>query len=179
MKEDDVMYFHTISELQSSVENDLQTLRKKSTEYSEAIGDKLRSGATASDSAEMAELKEKLEGPADPKKKKPIKKKDQKANWYDLGHVAVYDGIGPKGELEIYFKALEELKSKIERLEKIKTSIEDMISKGVKRELGCMALLNHDLTLQISFISARPPKAKFSYKSIFNVPGELTHEINV
>ena len=179
MKEDDVMYFHTISELQSSVENDLKTLKKKSGEYSEAIGEKLRSGNTASDSAEMAELKEKLEGPIDPKKKKPIKKKDQKANWYDLGHISVYDGIGPKGELEIYFKALEELKSKIERLEKIKTAVDDLISKGVKRELGCMVLLNHDLTLQISFITARQPKAKFTYKSIFNVPGELIHEIKI
>ena len=179
MKENDVMYFHTISELQTSVENDLKILKKKSGEYSEAIGEKLRSGNTASDSAEMAELKEKLEGPVDPKKKKPVKKKDQKANWYDLGHISVYDGIGPKGELEIYFKALEELKSKIERLEKIKTAIDDLISKGVKRELGCMALLNHDLTLQISFITARQPKTKFTYKSIFNVPGELIHEIKI
>lgn len=179
MKEDDVMYFHTISELQSSVENDLKTLKKKSGEYSEAIGEKLRSGNTASDSAEMAELKEKFEGPVDPKKKKPIKKKDQKANWYDLGHISVYDGIGQKGELEIYFKALEELKSKVERLEKIKEAIDNLISKGVKRELGCMALLNHDLTLQVSFITARPPKAKFTYKSIFNVPGELIHEIKI
>jgi len=179
MKEDDVMYFHTISELQSSVENDLKTLKKKSGEYSEAIGEKLRSGNTTSDATEMAELKEKLEGTIDPKKKKPVKKKDQKANWYDLGHISVYDGIGTKGELEIYFKALEELKSKIERLEKIKEAVDDMIAKGVKKELGCMALLNHDLTLQISFISARPPKAKFSYKSIFNVPGELIHEIKI
>jgi len=179
MKEDDVMYFHTISELQSSVENDLKTLKKKSVEYSEAIGEKLRSGNTTSDSAEMAELKEKLEGPIDPKKKKPVKKKDQKTNWYDLGHISVYDGIGTKGELEIYFKALEELKSKIERLEKIKEAIDDLISKGVKRELGCMAVLNHDLTLQISFVASRPPKTKFSYKSIFNVPGEIIHEIKI
>ena len=96
-----------------------------------------------------------------------------------MGHISVYDGIGPKGELEIYFKALEELKSKIERLEKIKAAIDDLIAKGVKRELGCMALLNHDLTLQISFITARQPKAKFTYKSIFNVPGELIHEIKI
>ena len=173
MKEDDVMYFHTITELQSSVENDLQVLKKKSGEYSESIGEKLRSGNTANDQAEMAELKEKLEGPVDPKKKKPVKKKDQKTNWYDMGHISVYDGIGTKGELEIYFKALEELKSKIERLEKIKQAIDDMISRGVKRELGCMAVLNHDLTLQISFITARESKAKFSYKSIFNVPIEV------
>ena len=179
MKEDDVMYFRTISELQSSVENDLQVLKKKSVEYSESIGEKLRSTNTANDPTEMADLKEKLEGPIDPKKKKPVKKKDQKTNWYDLGHISVYDGIGIKGELEIYFKALEELKSKIERLEKIKQAIDDMISRGVKRELGCMALLNHDLTLQISFIAAKESKVKFSYKSIFNLPVEVIHEIKI
>lgn len=179
MKEDDVMHFHTISELQSSVENDLQVLKKKSGEYSESIGEKLRSGSTDNGSSEMAELKEKLEGPVDPKKKKTVKKRDQKTNWYDLGHISVYNGIGTKGELEIYFKAWEELKSKIERLEKIKEAINDMISKGVKMELGCITLLNHDLTLQISFTTAMQPKAKFSYKSIFNVPGELVHEIKI
>ena len=179
MKEDDIMYFHTIAELQSSVENDLQALKKKSGEYSESIGEKLRSENTTSDSTEMAELKEKLEGTIDPKKKKPIKKKDQKTNWYELGPISVYDGIGTKGELEIYFKGLTELKSKIERLEKIKETIDDIISKGVKRDLGCIALLNHDLSLQISFTKARQPNAKFSYKSIFTLPNEVIHEIKV
>ena len=174
-----VTQYHTISDLQSSLASDLQILKKKSEEYSEIIGEKLRSTNTADDSTEMVELKEKLEGPADPKKKKIVKKKDQKTNWYDLGAISLYDGIGAKGELEIYFKALEEMKSRIEKLEKIKEAVDDLISKGVKRELGCTALLNHDLVLQISFIKAGQPKAKFSYKSIFNLPGEIIHEIRI
>ncbi len=178
MKEE-IMQFHTIGELQSSITNHLQILKKKSEEYSELIGEKLRSQNTTNDSTEMAELKEKLEGPADPKKKKPVKKKDQKTNWYDMGPIWVYDGVGTKGELEMYFKALEDMKSRIEKLEKIKGAVDDLISKGVKRELGCTALLNHDLVLQISFIKAGQPKAKFSYKSIFNLPGEIIHEIRI
>lgn len=173
------MQFQTIGELQSSLASNLQALKKKSEEYSELIGEKLRSQNTTNDSTEMAELKEKIEGPADPKKKKTVKKKDQKTNWYDLGPVWVYDGVGTKGDLEIYFRALEEMKSKIEKLEKIKGAVDDLISKGVKRELGCTAFLNHDSVLQISFIKAGQPKAKFSYKSIFNLPGEIVHEIRI
>lgn len=176
---DDIMHFHTIEELQSYLASNLKTLKKKSEEYSEVIGEKIRFENAPSDSSEFEELKEKLEYNSDPKKKKIVKKKDQKTNWYDLGAISLYDGIGPKGELEIYFKALEKTKTKIEKIEKIKESIDGMISKGVKRELGCVTLLNQDLGFQISFVKAGKPKTKFSYKSTFTIPSEIIHEIKI
>jgi predicted ATPase len=176
---EEIMHFRSIEELQSYLGNHLKLLRKKSKEYSEAIGEKIRFENTTNDSTEISAIKEKLEGPSDSKKKKPIKKKDQKSNWYDLGSISIYDGIGTKGELEIYFKALEKIKSKIEKIEKIKGSIDNMISKGVKRDLGCIAFLNQDLTLQVCFVKAGQPKSKFSYKSIFTIPSEIIHEIKI
>ena len=176
---DDIMHFHTIEELQSYLGSNLKILKKKSEEYSEIIGEKIRFENAPNDSTEFEELKEKLERSPDPKKKKMVKKRDQKTNWYDLGAILVYDGIGPKGELEIYFKALEKIKSKIEKIEKIKESIDNMISKGVKRELGCVTLLNQDLALQVSFVKAGKPKTKFSYKSVFTIPSEIIHEIKI
>ena len=173
------MQFHSMEELQSHLGNQLKMLKKKSEEYSEAIGEKIRFENTTNDSAEIAELKEKLEGSTDPKKKKTVKKKDQGANWHDLGPISFYDGIGTKGELEIYFKALEKAKSNIEKIEKIKESIDNLISKGVKRELGCIALLNHDMSLQVCFVKTGKPKTKFSYKSIFTIPSEIIHEIKI
>jgi len=173
------MQFHSMEELQSHLGNQLKILKKKSEEYSEAIGEKIRFENTTNDSAEIAELKEKLEGSTDPKKKKIVKKKDQGANWHDLGPISFYDGIGTKGELEIYFKALEKAKSNIEKIEKIKESIDNLISKGVKRELGCIALLNHDMSLQVCFVKTGKPKTKFSYKSIFTIPSEIIHEIKI
>ncbi|MDE1770315.1 MAG: hypothetical protein KGI28_07180 [Thaumarchaeota archaeon] len=178
MKED-IMHFHTIEELQSHLGNNLKILKRKSEEYSEVIGEKIRFENTPNDSAEFEELKGKLEGSSDPKKKKIVKKKDQKTNWYDLGAISVYDGIGPKGELEIYFKALEKIKTEIEKIEKIKESIDSMISKGVKRELGCVTLLNQDLGLQVSFVKAGKPKTRFSYKSVFTIPSEIIHGIKI
>lgn len=173
------MQFHAIEELQSHLANQLKILKKKSEEYSEVIGEKIRFENTVNDSTEIAELKEKLEGSTDPKKKKTIKKKDQDSNWHNLGPILFYDGMGIKGELEIYFKALEKTKTKIEKIEKIKESIDNLISKGVKRELGCIALLNHDLTLQVCFVKTGQPKTKFSYKSIFTIPSEIIHEIKI
>jgi predicted ATPase len=176
---DEIMHFHSIEELQSYLGNHLKILKKKSEEYSEAIGEKIRFENTTNDPTEIAELKEKLEGPLDPKKKKTVKKRDQKTNWHELGPISVYDGIGTKGELEIYFKALEKMKSKIEKIEKIKDAIDNLISKGVKRELGCTAFLNQDLTLQVCFIKTGQPKTKFSYKSIFTIPSEIIHEVKI
>lgn len=173
------MQFHSIEELQSHLVNHLKILRRKSEEYSEVIGEKIRFENSTNDSTEIAELKEKLEGSADPKKKKTVKKKDHENNWHDLGSISFYDGIGTKGELEIYFKALEKAKSDIEKIEKIKEAIGNLISKGVKRELGCIALLNHDMSLQVCFVKTGKPKNKFSYKSIFTIPSEIIHEIKV
>lgn len=172
LMEQTIMHFHTIEDLQTSLTKYLQELKAKSEEYSNVIGEKLRSENTTNDATEMAELKEKFEGFSDPKKKKPVKKKDQKTNWYEVGPISIYDGIGLKGELEIYFKTIDELKGKIEKIEKVKESVDGLISKGIKKGIGCVAILNHDLSLQISFIKAGEQKAKFSYKSIFTIPRE-------
>jgi len=40
------------------------------------------------------------------KKKKPIKK--QKNTLHKFGNISVFDGIRVKGELELYFKAMED-----------------------------------------------------------------------
>lgn len=172
------MHFHSIEDLQAHLGNNLKSLKEKSEEYSEIIGEKIRFENTTNDSTEIAELKEKL-GAVDPKKKKVVKKRDQTTNWHDLGPISFYDGIGTKGELEIYFKILEKTKTEIEKIEKIKDSIDNLISKGIKRELGCIALLNQDLTLQVCFVKTGQPKIKFAYKSIFTIPSEIIHEIKI
>ncbi len=176
---DEIIQFHSIEDLQLYLGNSLKELKEKSEEYSEIIGEKIRFENTTNDSTEIAELKEKLNSSTDSKKKKTTKKKDQTSNWHDLGPILFYDGIGTKGELEMYFKALEKAKIEIEKIEKIKSSVDNLISKGIKRELGCIALLNHDLTLQVCFVKAGQSKMKFTYKSVFTIPSEIIHEIKV
>ena len=181
MQQEKIMHFHTIEELQSFLASDLEELKKESDEYSKTIGEKLRE-RTDDNSADLAELKEKLEGPVDPKTKKPtkhVKKKDQKANWHSLDTISIYNGIGVKGELELYFKSLDAVKLRIEKMQKAKEAIDGLVLRGLKKELGCVALMNNDLLFEIAFVKTGETKAKFSFKAIFNVPIERLNEIQI
>ena len=177
MQEGKIIHFRTIGEFQLSLEKELDDLKKKTEEYSRIIGEKLRAVET-SNPTDVAELKEKLEGPADPKKK-PVKKKDKNTNWHNFGEILVYDGMGLKGELDLYFKALEAMKSKMEKIQKAKNSVDELISKGLKKDLGCVILMSSNLTFEMVFIKTAEAKTKFSYKSIFDVGVEQIHEIKI
>jgi len=176
MQKEKIMTFHTINDFQLSLEKGLEDLKKRSEEYSKLIGEKLRDPQT-DNPKELAELKEKLEGPTDPKKKKPVKKKDQKANWLNFDAISIYDGVGLKGELELYFKALEDTKLMIEKLQKVKGSVDSLVSKGLKMDLGCMIYMENELPFEMTFVKSLVPKAKFSYKAIFSVETEKPIEI--
>lgn len=168
--------FQDILVLKSSLEKDLGELKKISDGYSKIIGEKLRMIDTSNEN-DLADLREKVTGPQDPKKKKPVKKKDQKGNWHELSGISIYDGIGLRGELEIYFKALEDTKSRIEKLQNIKESIDGLASRGVKKNLACTAFLSRDLTLDMAFTKSILPHTKFMFKSVFRVEAERHNPI--
>jgi hypothetical protein len=171
--------FRKISELQQSLDKEINRLKTKTDEMSKLIGEKLRS-TESNNAAELQELRQKLEGnTADPKKKKSTKKKDQKSNWYVLDSISIYDGIGLKGELELYFKGMEETKSELDRLTKIKQAIDELVNKGLKRDLGCVLLLKDELPVEIAFTNTVPQRRKFAFKAIFNVPKEELNEIQI
>ena len=165
------MHFRTIEELQLSIDKQLEELKKKADEYSKTIGDKIRENE-GNQSEDLAELKEKLQGPTDPKKKQPSKKKDQKKNWYDMGAISVYDGIGVKGELELYFQALDEIKSTIESLQKTKEAINGLVSRGLRKDLGYAALMRQNMPFEVTLLKSEGARSKFSFKAIFSVETE-------
>ena len=166
-----VMHFRTIEELQLSIDQRLDDLKKKADEYSKIIGEKIRT-VEGNQNEDLAELKEKLEGPTDPKKKQPPKKKDQKKHWLDVGSITVYDGIGVKGELELYFQALDAIKSNIENLQKTKEAISGLVSRGLRKDLGYAALMRHNMPFEVTFVKSQEARNKFSYKAIFSVETE-------
>jgi hypothetical protein len=169
--------FRSISELNQLLESMVKALKQDSDELSKLIGEKLRVTETT-DASELQAFREKIEGGTnDPKKKKPTKRKDQKSNWHNLDAISIYDGIGLKGELELYFKALELTKSELERITKVKEAVDGLVKRGLKDELGCVFILNHALPAEIALTNTRKPKQKFTYKAIFNVPQEGSDEV--
>ncbi|MGI0087198.1 MAG: hypothetical protein ACREBI_04490 [Nitrosotalea sp.] len=179
MREDRIQNFRTITELQKSLENDINALKSRSDKFSKLIGEKLRVTDSAN-AEELQEFRQKIDGSTtDPKKKKSVKKKDQKNNWHNLDAISIYDGIGIKGELELYFKAAEQAKAGLERITKIKQTVDDLINKGLKRELGCVMFINEELPAEIAFTKPIISKKKFVYKAIFNVQKEEVDEIKI
>ena len=107
------------------------------------------------------------------KKLKDKKKKSKKGvsdKWYDLNEILVYNGIGLKGELELYFKAIDESKSKLEILHRTLASLNNVIEKGLKGDMGCIAFKGTEGILQIAFLKSTGVRENFSLKSIYTGP---------
>jgi DNA repair exonuclease SbcCD ATPase subunit len=184
--------YNTVSSLKSSLEKEIEETEQSIHEYSNVLGEKIRTNEELSkDDPEFMELKSKLENnPADKKKleakvdepKKSDKKSNEKKSvekpkkpskkgsehWYNLDHIMVYNGIGLKGELELYFKAIDELKSKLETLQRTLSALNNIIEKGLKEDMACIAFHGSNGPLQISFLKSSDIRKNFSFKSIYS-----------
>ena len=126
-----IFRFNSIQELQESIDKQDKELNDKIDLQSKLIGDKIREGEK-NNSEELSDLKNKL-NPEKSKNKKTENKKSQNKkttnkkkkskkgqleNWIDFENLHLYNGVGTRGELELYFKSLEEMKSESENLKK-------------------------------------------------------------
>jgi hypothetical protein len=105
------------------------------------------------------------------KKLKDKKKKSKKGasdRWFNLNEILVYNGIGLKGELELYFKAIDESKSKLENLQRTLVSLNNVIEKGLKGDMGCVAFKGTEGVLEIAFLKSTGMRETFSLKSIYS-----------
>jgi flagellar hook protein FlgE len=184
--------YNTISSLKSSLEKDIEEIQQSINEYAHILGEKIRVNEEFSkDDPEFLELKSKLDNnPGD--KKKPDTKVDDSKNankkntekktaekpkktskkgsehWYNLDQIMVYNGIGLKGELELYFKAIDELKSKLETLQRTLSALNNIMEKGLKEDMACIAFQGANGPLQISFLKTSDIRKNFSFKSIYS-----------
>ncbi len=107
----------------------------------------------------------------DAKKSQDKKKKSKKGisdKWYNLNEILVYNGMGIKGELELYFKAIDELKTKHENLQRTLASLNNVIEKGLKADMGCVVFRGTEGILEIAFLKSSGRRENFSLKSIYS-----------
>jgi regulator of replication initiation timing len=173
---DPVQHFNSILSLKTSIENEIKDLEEKIKNTSTVLGEKIRSEEKQSqEDSGFEDLKQKLEDKPsedDKKKKKtPAKqssKKSKDTQWYELDGMLIYNGSGPKGEFEIYFKGIDDLKSKLENLKKTLATLEGLINKGLKDDIGCIIFQNYRDPIQISLIKQTNVRKGFSFKSIYS-----------
>ena len=115
-------------------------------------------------------------------KKKPDKKKKSKKGklsdkWYDLNEIHIYNGMGIKGELELYFKAIDELKTKRENLQRTLATLNNVLEKGLKEDMGCIAFRGGEGIVEIAFLKSSGIRPNFSLKSIYSGPAVSVENI--
>lgn len=203
--------FNSVNSLKVNLEKEIEDTEHIIQEYSNLLGEKIRiNEETSADDPDFLALKAKLGGDSPTKKsddKKPDdKKSDDKKNkeklndvkkktdkkkkgkkgvsdkWYNLNEILVYNGMGLKGELELYFKAVDELKTKLENLQRTLSTLNNVIEKGLKEDMGCIAFRGVEGILEISFIKSSGVRANFTLKSIYSgaaIPVENMIKIGV
>lgn len=177
--------FNSITELLESLDEQIRDLDEKISLQSKQIGDKIRDGEQ-NNTEELSDLKEKLNPEKSKDKKNDNKKpenkrnnkktenkrkpkKGQSENWIDYEGLHLYNGVGTRGELELYFKSLEEMKAESERLKNTRDSLEQLIKSGIKKELSGVGFEQHDGPYELAFIKTDSIREKFSFKSILTV----------
>ena len=173
--------FNSIQELQESLDKRITEIDNKIQLQSKLIGDKIREGEKNNDE-ELSDLKEKLNPETSKDKKtdnkksknkktnKPKKsKKGKSENWIDYEGLHLYNGVGTRGELELYFKSLEEMKAESERLKNTRESLEQLMKSGIKKELSGIGYEQLDGPYELAFIKTDSKREKFSFKSILTV----------
>ncbi len=203
--------FNSVNSLKISLETEIEDTEFVIKEYSNLLGEKIRTNEESSaDDPEFLALKAKLDGGSSDDKSKDKKSKDKKSKdkkskdkkpektkspdkkkkpkkgvsdkWYNLNEILVYNGIGLKGELELYFKAIDELKAKIENLQRTLASLNNVIEKGLKGDMGCIAFKGTEGILEIAFLKSTGVRDNFSLKSIYTgaaIPVENMIKIGV
>ena len=177
--------FNSIKYLKVNLEKEITDTELIIKEYSNLLGEKIRTNEKSlSDDPDFLALKEKLEGSSFDDKSKDKKSKDKKQEtkshdkkkkskkglsdkWFNLNEILIYNGMGLKGELELYFKAIDELKSKLENLQRIISTLNNVIEKGLKEEMGCIVFRGIEGILEIAFIKSTRNRENFSFKSIY------------
>ncbi len=168
--------FKSVNSLKINLENEITDIEFTIKEYSTLLGEKIRTNEEfSSDDPDFLELKAKLDGDTDKKssdKKSSDKKKKSKKGvsdkWYDLNEIHIYNGIGLKGELELYFKAIDELKIKLENLRRTLSTLNNVIEKGLKEDMGCVVFKGTEGIVEIAFTKSTGIRQNFSLKSIYS-----------
>ena len=185
-----ILRFNSITELRESLDERIKELDDKITIQSKLIGDKIRDGEQ-NNAEELSDLKEKLNPEASKDKKSDNKSKNKKSdnksknkksdnkkkkskkgqseNWIDYEGLHLYNGIGTRGELELYFKSLEELKSESDKLKNTRDSLDLLMKSGIKKELAGVGYAQPDGPYELAFIKTDVMREKFTFKSILTV----------
>ena len=163
----EIRTFYSLKEIREMVEAGISQNKLLLEDYSQWLGSLLRnpeSSKNQEQTKKIAELQKVLRAGGRKGSRKEEKKTGISTEWVQFKDIML--SADALGEAEVLFEAIEELKNKIDKLEKAKNSIIDLERYGLGKEL-----------LYISFIrDGVPEKIVFKPKKGFGVPEKFEFE---
>jgi len=168
----EIRTFYSLKEIRESVETGINQYNSLLEDYSQWLGSLLRNPESSKNQALMkknAELQRVLKAGGSRKGSKKGEKVESSSEWVQFKDVMV--GNDDLGEAEILFEATEELKNKIDRLEKAKNSLIDLERYGLGKDLVFVTYMHDGVPEKIVF---KPKKGvetmeKFGFTADFSV----------
>jgi hypothetical protein len=170
----EIRTFYSLKEIQDSIETEISQHEMLLEDYSQWLGTLLRNPESSKDPEwvkKTAELQKLLKVGG----RKGVKKEEKgtrSSEWAEFKDVAL--SADALGEAEILFDAIEELKTKINRLQKTKNSVVDLERYGLGKELLYVTYIHDGVPEKIVF---KPRKGsnladKFEFSAEYSVAQE-------
>jgi len=168
----EIRYFYSLKELSENVEDELDSCRRREEEYGERLGALLRDNeANHGDEEWFKELSGLQKAPSDSKGKGKGKgkKKGAKSGWIQFKDLML--SKEEYGEAQILFEAIEEIKSKAGRLEKVLEQIEDLRKLGLGENILYITFLREGVPEKIVLSKKNGDEfgKKFEYIANFSI----------
>jgi len=169
----EIRSFYSLKELRENLEEAIGQYKALVADYSEWLGTLLRSVENGKDqewNKKIAEMQKLLKTKA--KAQKTGKKKKEETSlieWIQFKDIMLC--TDERGETEILFEVIEELNTKLDKLEKVKESLEQLEKYGLGRKIVYLTYIREGVPEKIVF---RPKKGvelkKFEFVKEFSVP---------
>jgi len=167
----EIRTFYSLKEIRESIEAEISQYRLLLEDYSQWLGSLLRNPGSSNKQEMMkktAELQKVLRAGSRKGSKKEEKKTGTSIEWTPFKDIMICaDDIG---EAEILFEVTEELKLKIDRLEKAKSSIIDLERYGLGKELLYITYIHNGVPERIVF----KPKKDIDVKERFEFAADFS-----
>ena len=131
----EIRNFHSLKELSESLEKEIDYYKNASEEYGQRLGSLLREMKTTHGDEEWFKEISGLQTSSKETKSKSKgkKKKGGKSGWVQFKDIML--STEEYGEAQILFDAIEDLKNRVNQLEKIKEDIEDLKRLGLGEDI--------------------------------------------
>lgn len=173
----EIRSFHSLKELREKVNEATVQYKALVEDYSQWLGSLLRDSLSNNSEwmKNMPNIKAKAKTPKKQKTGKG-KKLENTQDWLPFKEIML--SASEVGEAEILFEAVEEINRKIDKLEKVKASIEDVEKAGLGKDIQYIVFIRDGIPEKIVLRHKKDARfaEKFKYAMDFSVANEAQEE---